>query len=305
MTDKNQMPDEIWAYTGEITVCRYWTPYSPVSDKTTKYIRADKYKENLETETKALRDHCDYLEGELNKKSDLTPTIPEDSWRMTEAICLLQWAADFHKNKKQPSDNWFAEYQCFIDYDCTTTPDDKEVAAVGCFDPEMEEYYYRGLCEIREIYCNMEGFTPETAPEAYVLQEIKKMYDTAVEFIGNRSRHAPRLVDESEQGCKGCPKDADCEDYLIDGNPCEGKKNWFKCDQCEKLLPTENGLEKHKRYHVPSLDDDPEVVNGLELDVIIYTFCAKRALKLPPIEVRELFYEILKSRKNGLKIKGE
>lgn len=45
------------------------------------------------------------------------------------------------------------------------------------------ESYYRGLCEIREIYCNMEGFIPETAAEAYVLQEIKKMYDTAVEFI--------------------------------------------------------------------------------------------------------------------------
>ena len=41
----------------------------------------------------------------------------------------------------------------------------------------------RALREIREIYCNMEGFIPETAPEAYVLQEIKKMYDTAVEAL--------------------------------------------------------------------------------------------------------------------------
>lgn len=46
-----------------------------------------------------------------------------------------------------------------------------------------QDVSYRGLCEIREIYCNMEGFEPETAAEAYVLQEIKRMYDTAVEHI--------------------------------------------------------------------------------------------------------------------------
>lgn len=39
------------------------------------------------------------------------------------------------------------------------------------------------LREIREIYCNMEGFIPETAPEAYVLQEIERMYKVAVDAL--------------------------------------------------------------------------------------------------------------------------
>ena len=56
--------------------------------------------------------------------------------------------------------------------------------------PQMEDAStpsaeIRALREIREIYCNMEGFIPETAPEAYVLQEIKKMYDTAVEALNH------------------------------------------------------------------------------------------------------------------------
>ncbi len=33
---------------------------------------------------------------------------------------------------------------------------------------------------------------------------------------------------------------------------------WFKCDECEKRLPTENGLSKHKRYHAALKQRQPE-----------------------------------------------
>lgn len=62
----------------------------------------------------------------------------------------------------------------------------------------MGDIAYSGLCEIREIYCNMEGFIPETAAEAYVLQEAKRMYNTAVEFI-EKSR-AGQPADERMAG---------------------------------------------------------------------------------------------------------
>ena len=35
--------------------------------------------------------------------------------------------------------------------------------------------------EIIEIYAGMEGFIPETAPEAYLQNMLKKMYDCAVQ----------------------------------------------------------------------------------------------------------------------------
>lgn len=37
------------------------------------------------------------------------------------------------------------------------------------------------LHEVREIYANMEGFIPETAPEGYCLQTLKQMYNAAKE----------------------------------------------------------------------------------------------------------------------------
>lgn len=39
-----------------------------------KYTRTDRHKQNLITETKALRDHCDYLEGQL---ADLVEKMKE------------------------------------------------------------------------------------------------------------------------------------------------------------------------------------------------------------------------------------
>jgi hypothetical protein len=37
------------------------------------------------------------------------------------------------------------------------------------------------LSEIREIYTGMEGFIPQTAPEAYQQRVLKQMYDAAIE----------------------------------------------------------------------------------------------------------------------------
>jgi hypothetical protein len=67
------------------------------------------------------------------------------------------------------------------------------------------------LAEIREIYCNMEGFIPETAPEGYCLQEIKKMYDVAVNAL--KALKSPPVADK-------------CPEY--DCNICGGTVNFSK-----------------------------------------------------------------------------
>lgn len=90
--------------------------------------------------------------------------------------------------------------------------------------------------------------------------------DSEIEAIAawnTRELLQPAPVDAPEEGCNGCPKDADCDDYRTDGNPCEGKAGWFKCEQCGKLLPTQNGLEKHKRYHFPVNVDVLEAVKTI------------------------------------------
>lgn len=72
------------------------------------------------------------------------------------------------------------------------------------------EISYRGLCEIREIYCNMEGFIPETAPEGYILQEIKRMYDTAVEHIKLVDAGTPAAEPEGWRDISSAPRDGTC-----------------------------------------------------------------------------------------------
>lgn len=53
--------------------------------------------------------------------------------------------------------------------------------------------------------------------------------------------------------------EAEGEAYMhgyFDGEQAREKRDWFKCDSCEKLLPTQNGVEKHKRYCTPPITGD-------------------------------------------------
>lgn len=97
----------------------------------------------------------------------------------------------------------------------------------------------------------------------YLSQDAEKHIETIRAVLTSPDIHAP---DDPEQSCAGCPKDVDCDDYRIDGQTCDGKKDWFKCNECGKYLPTENGLEKHKRYHdtpAPLPEDVREAIKYL------------------------------------------
>ena len=47
----------------------------------------------------------------------------------------------------------------------------------------MKDNLLQALEEIREIYAGMDGFIPETAPEAYQQTKLKQMYEVACEAI--------------------------------------------------------------------------------------------------------------------------
>lgn len=125
---------------------------------------------------------------------------------------------------------------------------------------EQGDVAYRGLCEIREIYCNMEGFIPQTAPEGYVLQEIKRMYDTAVEHIALcKHPHPPAVAGDRAEALKvfsGCfdPHDdwiAGCG-ILIKPHIETIKRALTAPDQSEvidKLVEEATKIKRAKKYN--------------------------------------------------------